>query len=267
MASNESVYVADLEAGRMSVFGPDLQFSRSVTDRGLGFAFPFEVIAGGTVVVGADMPTKDRIGYPLHLYSPELHFKRSFGADTPIFRPDQRMHSRRRLAKSSDGGVWAAHVTEYVIDRFDARGVRTLRLVRRVPWFRSHTAPSLSVDPEPKPRIMAISEDGAGRLWVMLLVKDNRWKSAIGWALPSRLGGGRRAAAPIITDEDAYFDTVIEVIDLRTARVLASKRFPQALLFMLGDLYVGTRREARSGAFSIQLWSVTTKGAGWSESR
>ena len=64
---------------------------------------------------------------------------------------------------------------------------------------------------------------------------------------------------PVILDDDNYFDTVIEVIDVRTTRVLVSQRFPQAFLFMVGRNYVGTRREDASGAFYIELWSASLR--------
>lgn len=258
VAPDGRIFVADPVAGRMTVFTPALTYDSAATDIGLALAYPFEVLRQGQVVVGADVSMRDRIGYPLHLYGPALEFITSFGTDTPSFRPDRRMSSRRRLARSSDGGVWAAHATEYVIDRFDGAGRRTLRLVRRAPWFEPHDAPTLNVDPEPKPRMMAVSEDSLGRLWVLLVVKDPRWRSALGWNLPSRLGGGR-SPLPVIMDNDAYFDTLIEIIDVKTSRILVSQRFPQALLFMTGPNYLGTRREDASGAFYMQLWSATLR--------
>lgn len=259
VSASDSIYVADMQTGRMTILGPDLKFARSATDAWLARAFPFTVLAQGQVVVGADVTTDSRIGYPLHLYSRTLKYEKSFGADTPLFRPDRRMHSRRRLAPASSGGVWAAHVTEYVIDRFDATGRRDLRVLRRVPWFEPHDAPTLNVDPEPKPLITAISEDALGRLWVFTLVKDSRWKGALGSTLPSRLGGGR-SPIPVILDHDRYFDTIIEVIDVRALRLVVSQRVDAALMFAFGRDHAAARREDSTGAFYIQLWRLAVKG-------
>ena len=259
VSASDTVFVADPVAGRLSVFDPDFRYSRSASDRGLALAYPLVVLAGGSVVAGADVPARNRIGYPLHLYDTTLDFVRSFGADTPVFRPDRRMHSRRRLARASGGGVWASRVNEYSIERFDANGARTLRLIRQAPWFAPHDAPALNVDPEPKPLIMAISEDEQGRLWVLLVVKDERWRTALGTTLPGRLGGGQ-SAMPVVVDEDRYYDTIVEVIDVAQGRLVVSQRLPQAILFMPSPEVVGTRREDQTGAFYIQTWSLLIRG-------
>lgn len=254
----DTVYVTDAQAGRMSVFSPRLEFMRSPSDATVARAASFEVLANGAIVVATDVPTRNRIGFPLHLYGRGLDFVRSFGSDRPSFDPRHPLLARRRLRRSHDGGVWSARATEYVIDRFDPSGGLTLRLERTARWFPPHKGTNLSEDPEPKPRIMAIAEDSLRRLWVLAVVKDEQWRSALGYTLPSRLGGGR-SPIPVIVDEDRYFDTVIEVIDVASRSLVSSRRFPEAIAFMIDAEHVATRREDASGAFYIQVWSVSLR--------
>ncbi len=258
VGESDSVYVTDAQAGRLSVFTPELLLARSASDAGVARGMSFEVLNNGSIVVATDVLTRERIGFPLHLYGPGLEFLKSFGADTPAFDPGHPLLSRRRLSRSHDGGLWSARATEYVIDRFDSNGRRTLRVVRQAPWFRPHQGPNLIEDPEPKPRIMAISEDSLGRLWVLTVVKDDRWKTALGYNLPSRLGGGR-SPMPVIVDEDRYFDTIIEVIDVEKGKLVATRRVPQAIPIIVDEKHVARRREDRSGAYYIQLWSVSVR--------
>lgn len=254
----DTVYVTDAKSGRLSLFSPDLVFRRSATDANVARALTFAVLRNGKIVAATDVSSRDRIGYPLHLYGSDLTFITSFGADTPSFDPGHPLLSRRRLARSRDGGVWAARATEYVIDRFDAEGKRSLRVVRDEPWFRPHLGANLIEEQEPKPRIMGIAEDSLGRLWVLLVTKGAEWKRSIGYTLPSRLGGGR-SPIPVITDEDGYYDTVLEVIDPGRGQLVATHRMPQAVLFLVGAQHVATRRETQSGEYYMQLWAMSLR--------
>jgi 6-bladed beta-propeller len=258
VGESDSVYVTDAQAGRLSVFTPQLVLARSASDVGVARAMSFEVLRDGSIGVATDVLTRERIGFPLHLYKPGLEFLKSFGADTPAFDPRHPLLSRRRLSRSRDGGLWSARATEYVIDRFDSNGIKTLRLVRQAPWFPPHLGPTLSEDPEPKPRVMAISEDSHGRLWVLTVVKDDRWKAALGYNLPTRLGGGR-SPMPVIVDEDRYFDTIIDVIDVEKGKLVVTRRVPQAIPLIVDEKHIAKRIEDPSGAYYMQLWTVSVR--------
>jgi hypothetical protein len=59
-----------------------------------------------------------------------------------------------------------------------------------------------------------------------------------------------------VNEFDGIFDTMIEVVDLSTRRVLASVRLPGYPLNFIGDGYVGTFQTAPDGTSYIQIWRI-----------
>ena len=255
IARGDTILVSDMGNGRVNVYTPTMEFARAVTNPQLGGSTSFVVLSSGVIVANGDITTAASVGLPLHLYDANYRFVKSFGAEAATFLPDRRLATRRRLARSSDGGFWAAHVTRYVIEKYDSAGVKTIELEREADWFPPHDQGLLQgEDRSPKPLLLGISEDSVGRVWVLSVIGDAAWRSAIGTVLPSRLGGGR-SPAPVITDFDKYFDAVLEVIDVKQRRVIASQRFPQALTFLVNDHIVAQRIET-DGDFFIQTWRL-----------
>lgn len=254
LARGDSVVVSDMGNARVNVYSPSMEFARAVTNPQLAAATSFVVLTSGAIVANGDITTSASVGLPLHLYDADYRFVKSFGAEGQVvYLPDRRLATRRRLARSSDGGFWAAHVTRYVIEKYDSTAVKTFELEREANWFPPHDQGLLQgEDRSPKPLLLGIAEDSVGRLWVLAVIGDPAWRSAIGTTLPSRLGGGR-SPAPVITDFDKYFDAVLEVIDVKQRRVVASQRFPQALTFLVNDSIVAQRIEVDSDFF-IQTW-------------
>jgi hypothetical protein len=255
IAATDSVFVADRGTGRLTVFDPSLKFARSAPAPILGMAFPLEVLLGGQLIAGAQIPTREAIGLPLHRFEADVKLVESFGGGRGEFRADRSILSRRRLARSADGGFWAARVTEYVIERYDRFGRQTLELRRDAAWFRPHAGTPISIDPRPKPLVMGVHEDRRGLLWVLSAVEDPAWRTALGTTLPKRLGG-HASPIPVVQRPDAYNDSMLEVIDPATGRLLASQRFPYQLWLLVDDGAVANRAEDKEGNFFIQVWWV-----------
>lgn len=66
--------------------------------------------------------------------------------------------------------------------------------------------------------------DAHGRIWTAVLVPDPRWRAAE--AAPPSGREGRAARALPASEWGKYLDTILEVIDPATARVIVSQRFP-----------------------------------------
>jgi hypothetical protein len=103
----------------------------------------------------------------------------------------------------------------------------------------------------------AMQEDGGGRLWVFLLVPDRDFKGGFG---APRVPAHRDQAIWMVENLDRYFDTAVEVLDLKMGRLLASQRFDQLLGFPVaaeqnGVIVAGERRAAE-GRFQVVVWRM-----------
>jgi len=200
--SNGRLFAFDGATRRLTVLTPDLRVERMIPLPGPpGKA---AVLAGDSILLTAEINTAELIGLPLHLVDTAGRLVRSFGAVAPAHRPDQPYRATRRVAPAGAGGVWSAHFTRYQIERWSTAGALLEQFTIPAPWFTAWDTP---IDGVSQPTVVDIQEDGEGLLWVLIRVPRDG-------APPPGRG----------VDEAARFDTVIEVIDPRAARVVASRR-------------------------------------------
>lgn len=228
IGAGDSIHVFDANNLTRSIFSPSLAFVRSTR-----LEIPSEIVwlamvDGGSFVIAAPIRTPARVGYPLHLVNGAGRIVRSFGSTSGAFRPDIPYFDNRTIAHGAPGQVWAAHLNQYRIELWSTEGRKLRELRRTVPWFPAYLAnraPSRSVPP---PTLLGqVRQDRAGRLWVRIRVPDANWRRAV------RPGGPHGVT---VSDHDRYVDTIIEVIDPRRGRLLASRRFDAAVDFVGDDL-------------------------------
>jgi hypothetical protein len=123
---------------------------------------------------------------------------------------------------------------------------------REAPWFRAWAGRCCIVHPDELPQSMMrdIHIDERGRLWTLITVPDPRWRDVV---VEDPVHGYR------YTDGDAFYDTIIEVIDLREGRVIGSARHDRFMSAgFAGDGLTSSFRldEERMTAF-IDVWRVT----------
>lgn len=147
----------------------------------------------------------------------------------------------RGVSSSISGGYWTSNVWTYEMSRWRSPGVRDMTVVRHVEWFRPNEPMSWEemdawyAETPPPRRLYHIREDAEGLLWTYTLVPDERWDPEPepdhvdpGWILRT-------------------YDTVIEVIDIRSAKVLADYRHDERLSPVCGRRLVSSVRENRAG--------------------
>ena len=116
-----------------------------------------------------------------------------------------------------------------------------MTVVRQAEWFRPNDPMSWAemdawyAETAPPRRLFHIREDTEGLLWTYTLVPDERWGPEPqpdhidpGWVLRT-------------------FDTMIEVIDIRGAKVIADYRHDEQLSPVCGGKLVSSVRENRAG--------------------
>lgn len=154
----------------------------------------------------------------------------------------------RVIAHSADGHIWSARVNRYEITEWTVDG-RAMRIVRRdASWFRpwSGVEPREPLEKAPRPRITSLYHDARGRLWVLLRVADENWTPR------ATRGEGARHRRE---DRSQFYDSVIEVIDIENAVLLAAMRIGDPLTaFVGGGHLIYGARETEAGEVQLSLW-------------
>ncbi len=233
--ANDSLFVFEWGNVRYSVFSPQYEFIASGP-------LPFQpqmgtvVLPDGQFVFNLALGGAGASGQPLHLVGRDGRLLRSFGSEDPESLRGVPNGTGRALAATADGPVWTAYNTQYVMELWNPdTGVLLRRLKREVDWFppRMTVVPRDAIPPaEPQPFVSGLRHDAANRaLWVLLRVADPLWEQVIG----PREGHGYVS----VSDEQGYYDSVVEVLDDTTGELLASVRLPYYLRQFLGDDQVG----------------------------
>lgn len=198
-----------------------------------------------TFVINAIVGTPARVGFPLHYVGPDGSPLRSFGAreENPRFRAGEGAWTRS-LGAARDGGFWAIDRFQYVIEKYPPQGTFPTAVVRReAPWFRSspvgYVRPS-GTDPGGS-FVVGVHEATDSTLWIVSVVGDPRWGS--------EAGAGRRSASPSASpDLTALHDSMIEVIDPRTWRVISRSRMDHFVIGVTDHGLLVTFEETDRGA-------------------
>ena len=244
----DSIYVADWSL-RINVFSPDLNFVRlrSISNS------PSLVLNDGGLIVADQIRTPERIGYPVHSLRPNGELEKSFGVDTPLYRPDLKLIANRLAAKASSGGIWTLPQGRYLFERWDPHtGLRKQSIAVQSSWFK--TIAKWSVDERNRPAsvIESFSEDD-GLLWVLFRVADTDW------AVPPQANTERTISAE---EYNRTFDWIIEAVDVMTGQVVASKRFPNVLWGRAPSKVLVSSRQVVAGASTYDVWLPTLQERG-----
>ena len=203
---------------------------------------------GSQVVHVADLATPDRIGFPLHLVNVETgQIDRSFGSMTGEHElgSSLSLSGPPPIAIRKDRRIWMAKGFErYEIGLWETNR-RHLLLRREASWFPELTRDDLShggTGKPPAPFIYALAlSESDSLLWVLASVADEEWMEA----------------DPASGNEDAFYDDILEVIDLGTNRVIASQHFDHSYHLVeagvLGRLAITATGSVRYQTFRVQL--------------
>ncbi len=248
VTAGDTVHVFDNALRRHSVYSPSYQYVRSTLY--VGRVWEAIEVREGTLALNADIPTPDRVGYPLHLMHPDGTLGQSFGSASGAYRVDASLLLNRYITHAGGTEIWDIPWLAYQASRWGSSGA-TLHLQRDVPWFRTVTdiRPPGQQRP-PSPWVMGIWMDQARQLWVMLRVPDENWRPQAGAV-------ARRSDGPGVIAFDREYDTIIEILDPATGRVIATERFDQALWRLMPGGLVSWYREEEDGEPHLEVWQLT----------
>ncbi|HUF51658.1 MAG TPA: hypothetical protein VMN60_12600 [Longimicrobiales bacterium] len=250
---SDTLVIFDLRLQRVATFTSDQRLfaTANVPGRITGYL----ALPDGNLLVNGVMQSAAHVGYPLHVISRSGRVLSSFGADLPSYRADLPVLQMRKLASSPDGRFWAAGNSTFEIELWDAGGTRHLHLTRAgglfEPWERS-PGPVQAV--RPNSSLTGVWQEG-GHLWLTFLVPDANWRPTVN--LKSRA----ETPLPPLTPEElkGLWDTVVEVVDFRTARVVARTRFDAVMRPTFEGGYMYHYVEGSDGMPSFQVLRPTLR--------
>ena len=257
--AGDSLEVHDEGTGRVTVLDAAYRVRRSFA---MDIPMLHDVVRtpSGAFAAAALVPTAEQAGYPLHSFAASGELIRSFGADVALLDPGNRGALRRELAPSTGSRFWAAHAAEYEVELFDTTGARLFRLVRDSAQspLRHRVADSV-VDFAPRPAVTGVREDAEGRLWVLMQVPAPNWREAGRYS--KRAVDDTVLVVPQYVDR--LFQTVVEVIEPKSGRLVASRQFPSALVSFVDEHSVLGLRQRVDGKWETDIWRLSLRGSGW----
>jgi hypothetical protein len=204
----------------------------------------FHVFGNGYILQDQTVVEPGAAAMPVHLYDPEGQRVRSFGLSPSEQQGQPTVGDQRAVSFSWNGGIWIHPYGQYRLELWDTAGVHLKTYVRDAPWITPwrETLSGQPYQAKPFARVVGVHQDREGKLWVYGRVPDKNWQ-------PSRPSG---------FFEDVY-DTVMEVVDPVSGKLLAFERFEQddQLLwgFFADDLAYAVR-EGEFGLTVIDIWRL-----------
>jgi hypothetical protein len=203
-------------------------------------------------VVGSE----DKAGLPLHLVDDQGAITRSFGAPPDgVFRFDLTYTWLRTIAPAAGHRIWAAPQNEYRIEQWDLTGRKVLEFARPGSWFEPWWAQQRATPEQaPQPRLFGLREDPEGRLWVLVHVADAVWSDGLASTRTTPEGGFW-----VVDSHDDVYDTILEVIDVDAATVVACQRLPMYLVRFVDDnddLLAYGYSQDEDGIPTISIWQL-----------
>jgi hypothetical protein len=248
VTANGAVYGFGRE---LRVFGPDhTNLQRSLTIADGIVPFSAVVLGDGRMIIQGMIRTADRVGYPIHVLNRDGRVLQSLGASGNAAYVAGGIADVRRIALSADGNaVWSAVVNAYRFEKWRLDGTRTAVIAPSASWFRPWSGGETSVTGQPNPRVNALREDAAGRLWVISFVANASWRPTV--ERSTVVDKPALTAAEIVQ----RFDTMVEVFDISSGARLGSVRLSGVYDSFVGQDLV-SQVVPQGSESRVALWRV-----------
>ncbi|HEX6314973.1 MAG TPA: hypothetical protein VFZ73_08945, partial [Gemmatimonadaceae bacterium] len=241
---------------RLSLFSPSGAFVRSAQVPNGLLGFRFAVLSDGKVVVNNYFPTRPSFA----LLDRDLNEIRSFGRSIAKERfPDSDALQFVMAPLDSGRFIAVQQNHRFLLQVWDTGGVLHKEIAREPEWFKQWSYEDrLARTPQapPFPKVLSVYTDLERRwLWISAAVADPTWRKVTSkGGVPAR---GREVAETKMISVYEYeraFDTVLEIMDLKTGQVIVSQRFDAYIpSFMEGGLLYGLREES-TGLYIVEVW-------------
>ncbi len=248
---HDSLYVFDPGTLRMTVFSPASEVIRTIRVHGQPKGGEVALLPGYGFVMNAQMAGADEFRFPVHVIDRNGGVLSSFGNDSGPVRASNFFQFERAIARGHDSTVWVAHRNQYQIEHWTANGELLRTFVNRRDWFDRYDEFRVRDESNPPlPEVRALSEISPDIVMVLIWVSATDWPAGT----EERFGHGVRSLG--VVDFNRAYDTIIEAIDVKSGRLLASRRVDPAIAGFLNDNHVFSYREDEEGKPSTALWQV-----------
>jgi hypothetical protein len=247
--SRNDLHVFDRLLGRHSVFRRTGEFVGATGLPVAGFV-DAALLSDESIVVNSGSFDRSNAGFALLQISKQGSIVRR--ADELVAgRLQEWLIDRGLTVGSSTGRLIVARRNEFVVEAYDMKLQRVMRLEREAPWFQgvepAGSGPSDGLfEAAPTSRLVSAWEDARGLIWAVAVVRAPEWEPRARPSEPVKPG------SPLFSRP--RFETVIEVIDPSARRVVARERTRERLEFR--DGYVWQLREAPDGSQQYFCWSL-----------
>jgi hypothetical protein len=254
LGGNDSIFVIDKQLGRRSDFRPDFTFVKSLLM--LPRVDAAVRLRTGDWVLNTEVNDRERVGRSFHLFGADGGHRRSFGNPVGRIDPNPDLSKKiRRMWPARDGGFWSVPWThKYVIEHWTASGTKTRSIEPSSSWFVPYESlGDVRTTPTQAPvgRVTALFEDEAGLVWIVGHAADAKWSTGLG---PAQRAEGQ-SYHPVV-DRSKVFDGIIEVFDPRSGTLLARRRVPDPLDFVLRSGVVAGIVEDDDGRLSARAFRL-----------
>ena len=202
----------------------------------------------GTYVLVAAGESGTAAGQPFHVTNGSGSIVASFGRPSRVLARSE-WTEMRALVQSTDDAFIAASANSYRLEEWSTSG-RLKRVLRReAGWFRDWSSWDLRTSQPPPPRLLGLAYDRSGRIWTLSVVPSARWIA------PKQSGGEIRRLS--VADLQETYDSVIEVIDSNSGRLIASARVSQMFVALIAPgIAVENVEDDRTGEVFVRRWNI-----------
>jgi len=254
----DSMLVVDNVAARATVFDAAFRPIRTISiPRVLATATPIRW--PDRVMFNSNIQTRELFGVPLHLIDLSgkvAEILRSSNGHNRDRSLPPASPPRSKFAVTADGRVWAAEESIYRLTQWNEDFEPIRVLVRKPSWWKQPSINLLGTRTTPPlPHIRDVSIDEDGLLWLFIHTPRSTWREI--W---SRIP---EDAVEIRMDQlnpVDLFDTLIEVIDLSAARVVARARLSEYTVSALPGRRVATHAESPEGVPYVLIRRLSVAG-------
>jgi hypothetical protein len=238
----DTLNVFDLGNGKRSELIPGAREARS--SRYVGGGAIVRVLRNNQLLVAFASASR------FHIFDRDGNVVRSFGApETP--RPGLRA-STSFISNELDGRFWSVVGKSYSLEEWSIDGRLLSRMRREASWL----APEIpisdgSLGSVPTAFVSDLRVDRQGRLWIVVNVPSATWRSGLG-----KVDTARGFSSYPQRDFSRLYDTLIEVIDLKSRRLLVSTRAKGYFRWIVSDTHLASLREGEYGGPLVDLWEV-----------
>ena len=146
----------------------------------------------------------------------------------------------------------------YELKFVDTLGQTVKRIERVVDWFPAGLITTGSVlTVRPRPQIVDVTADERNGLVLVLIRRTNRnWKPVANEPTPPmRPTAIRRLATPDVVRQ--LFETVLDVFDARTGKLLASRELGGSILGFASPSALSEASEDNDGNVQLTIWRIS----------